>query len=302
MKFDLICSIDSPEAFDEISQLSAVPRIMECHSPYLENLDYLGSLGRFGVSDVLVPSEYQRAVVDERVTDNVVTHVVPNPIGAQFCETILDEQVKPARPVVAWVGRLDQLKNWRGYLEVLSRLEERGVEFEGWMAGDYPRPGGWPDLYRAARELGVLHRLRWYKGVAHHKLPGWFDLVRESGGVFLCTSRGDSFGMTLAEAMARACPVIAPRRGPYTEFIEHGLTGYLYEGPPQAASLVEQGISIESDRQGMGQTGRAEMLKRHAPKLAMRRLASVLTSTVAAKRGGEIKLTVTSQGTGVAGR
>ena len=38
-------------------------------------------------------------------------------------------------PVVAWIGRLDRVKNWVEYLRIAAALLERGRLVEFWLVG-----------------------------------------------------------------------------------------------------------------------------------------------------------------------
>jgi glycosyltransferase involved in cell wall biosynthesis len=277
--FDLLSSIDTPEAFFDGKGRS--PRlIVECHSPYLENIEYLRRLAPFKPGAVFVPSEHQRRVVLERTGPGVDVRVVPNPLRQEFTGEPVPFASPPRRPVVAWIGRLDGLKNWQGFLELGGALLQRRVDAELWIAGKPVEAGVAGDLLDRARTAGVLGRLRWFRGLPHHRVPALLDAVRDSGGVLVSTSNGESFGMTVAEAMARQCPVVVPDRPPFTEFVEDGASGSSF--PPGsaegAADRVQALLADASLRARYGRRGRESVLARFAPEPALAALARELRS------------------------
>jgi len=89
--------------------------------------------------------------------------------------------------------------------------------------------------------------------------------------------------MTLAEAMVRECPVVAPDRGPFTDFIRHGDTGLVYQlGDIQdGASRVGDLLSEGALRRSLGISARENILMKHAPDVAVLLLAKELFRIVA---------------------
>ncbi len=279
--FDLLSSIDTPEAF--FARKDRPPRLLvECHSPYLENIEYLRRLAPLEPAAVLVPSQYQRRVVLERTGPGVDVRVVPNPLRQEFTAEPVPFVPPPPRPVVAWIGRLDALKNWPGFLELGGALKRREVEAELWLAGKPVEAATAAELLDRAREAGILGRLRWFRGLPHHRVPALLDAVRDSGGVLVSTSNGESFGMTVAEALARQCPVAVPDRPPFTELVENGTSGLLFpSGSAEgAADRVQTLLADAALRARCGQRGRESMLARFAPEPALAALARELRSLV----------------------
>jgi glycosyltransferase involved in cell wall biosynthesis len=273
--FDLVSTIDSEEIFPAFAGNSpAPPLIVEAHSAYRPNVGYLARLGALRPAAVLAPSEHQARFVRER--SGAVVQVVPNPLRRTFLSPPDPFSPAPPRPVVAFVGRLDEHKNWEGFLEIASRLAAR--DFEVWIVGQPVGPAGAADLLSRARELGVLPRLRWYHGLPHAAMPALFDAVRDSGGATVTTSRGESFGMTVIEAMARACPVLVPAEGPFTEIVTDGETGAFYSPGDlgAAAEALDALLRDPERRHALGREARAAALARYAPGAALAVLAGRL--------------------------
>ena len=281
-KFDLLDSIDTEEIL-EVWQEGTGPRLVfECHTPYVENLEYLRRLAPLKPAAVLVPSEHQRRIVLERLSPGVEVRVVPNPLREAFAGPPEPFPAPPRRPVVAWIGRLDALKNWRGFVDLggeLSRRTSQGNGAELWIAGRPVEAATAADLMERARSAGILGRLRWYRGLPHDRVPAMLDAVRDSGGVLVSTSSGESFGMTVAEAMARACAVAVPDRTPFTEFVKDGETGVLFRADGSWREAADRIAALLADgprRRALGEAGRASILARHAPEPALAALAADL--------------------------
>lgn len=275
---DIVTSIDTPEVFPLFAgESSRPPLVAEVHTTYPASLGYLGSLADAGVDRVFVPSEAQAELVRGRVRGEIDVRLVPNPLARDFVATLADAPQSP-RPVLGWIGRLDEHKNWRRLLEVARNLPRDGSRPEIWMVGRPVDPGGGEMLHRRAREAGLLGRLRWLPGVSRRVIVRFLDQIRATDGVLLVTSEAESFGMTVAEGMARGCAVVVPERGPFDEFVEHDATGCLYRpGDAASAARVVAGLLADSRRAArLGRAARESVLRRYAPRVALRVLAEEL--------------------------
>jgi glycosyltransferase involved in cell wall biosynthesis len=278
--FDLLSTIDSEEVFPGFAPGAPErPRlILECHSAYLASIEYLRGLAAYRPAAVFVPSEAQRGLARERLAPEIDVRVVPNPLRLEFIAEPSAFPAPPPRPVVAWIGRLDDHKNWRGFLDIAALLGRRGVEHEAWIIGQPVEADGAAQLQAAAREGKSLRRLRWFGALPYGRIPTFLDAVRDSGGVVVSTSRGESFGLTIAEAMARGCAVAAPRQGPFPEFVHPGRTGALFTpgSAPAAADAIQELIANPALRADLGRQGRESILKKFAPEPALAVLAAEL--------------------------
>ena len=284
---DLLSVIDTPEALDAVSAVPHRPRVvLEVHTPYPENRLYLRSPACNLADAVFVPSEHQRRIVSREMPRPPEVVVVPNPIGEAFEAPLGDVPPNAGPPAVAWVGRLDWLKNWRSFLQIAARVGRRTPEVEFWIAG-----GGAPDeeadFERRCHRSGVIARARWLRGQPHATMPRLYDRIRASGGVVISTSRGESFGMAIAEAMARGCAVVAPRLGPFPEFIRDRAEGRLYKpgSTSAAADAVLQLLADADTRDRLGGNARERILGSHSTSLAMEILAHTLTDVTMLAEG-----------------
>lgn len=277
--FEIISVLDTPQVFPILNQMPPGQKIiLEVHSPYQENLQYLKRLRLQRLEAIFVPSQFQINVVQSRLREEVDFRVVPNPLGEAFVNRPSDFSPAPERPIVAWLGRLDKLKNWPEFVAIAGNLKAGGIKAHYWILGRGSEEKVAGKLYQMAQEKGVLDALRWYRGVDQEHIPRVLDAVRSSGGVVVSTSRGDSFGMTIAEAMARGCAVVVPAEGPFGEYVTSGEHGYHYrlgdavDGAGRIRELLEQ----DELRRSFGGKARASILARHSPQVALEVLAREL--------------------------
>lgn len=278
--FDLLASIDSEEVLPGFGlRAPERPRlVMECHSAYLASIEYLRGLAAYRPAAVFTPSEGQRRLVRERLAPGIDVRVVPNPLRREFVAPPTPFPAPPPRPVVAWIGRLDEHKNWRGFVEIAGELGRRGVEHEAWIIGQPVEADGAERLLEAAREKRALRRLRWFGALPYGRIPTFLDAVRDSGGAVISTSRGESFGLTIAEAMARGCAVAAPDMSPFPEFVHPRRTGALFTpgSTTSAAAALQELLADPALRAALGRQGRESILEKFAPEPALAVLAAEL--------------------------
>jgi glycosyltransferase involved in cell wall biosynthesis len=114
-------------------------------------------------------------------------------------------------------------------------------------------------LWLTLRKRNLETRFRWFPEVPPQNMPAFFQTVARSGGCFVSTSKGESFGLAALEAMASGCPVVAPSTGGLEEIIADGENGLLY--PPgklkEAASLIQGLLTDRKTQQKMGENARS---------------------------------------------
>lgn len=82
--------------------------------------------------------------------------------------------------------------------------------------------------------------------------------------VFVHTGTEETFGQTLQEAMASRVPVVAPDVGGPRDIVDHGVTGYRYDGEDDGAMRrqVAELVADPALRERMGEAGRRAVVSR----------------------------------------
>jgi len=277
-RFDLYLTLDTPEVF----KLSGNARfdihwIVEFHTPYPEAQEYMQYLSSDTVQAVITPSQYQAAQARALLWEPIPVFVCPNPIRDVF---LSEPVIVPGNkePIVSWIGRLDELKNWRGFIDLAGKLLETREDISFWIIGDYPSRTVEKELEGLSKITGVYEKLCWFRGVDHMHIPRFMDCIRSSGGIVLSTSLGESFGMTIAEAMARKCAVVVPDKSPFCEFVEQCETGLFYHRDEISAAVpsVLRLLEDRDLRHRMGVKGRMSIFNTYHPARAIPVLAQTL--------------------------
>lgn len=173
----------------------------------------------------------------------------------------------------AFAGRL---VGWKGMSVALRALAEpalRDIPARLLMIGDGPDKRRLREL---ADTLGVTERVVFHEPVAHDRLPDYYAAT--DVGVF--PSIGDeAFGITIAEAMSCAKPVIASYIGGIPEVVGNEESCGLLVAPGDAPALAQAMRALALDparRTHMGRAGRARIEQRYTWELAGRRLLAAL--------------------------
>lgn len=131
-------------------------------------------------------------------------------------------------PILLWVGKLNADKNLTDAFEIIRRL----------MAKIPLRPvfvtSGGSDRLTVSNLLwrfeafGLSERARWIVNLSNAEMPRLLADVRASGGLLLSTSKFESFGLAVLEAISCGVPVVGAAVGGLREVIRQGVDGYLY--------------------------------------------------------------------------
>lgn len=248
---DLVATIDTPSVAPLVAASRfAGRRVWEVHSNNFANMGYLASVVA-GAADVCVfPSAYERELVQREypalAQSGIPLRVVPNPVDTTLF-TFDPPEPAPPGPLLGWVGRLEEQKNWRHFLEVAGETLARRPATSCVVVGGIAAPAEIKNAFRQeAIARGLAGRLRWIPALAYDRMPSLYLAVAASGGCLVPTSRFEPFGMTALEAQACRCPVVAARTGGLAELVVDERTGLVFE-VDDAAGAVEQVLRMLDD-------------------------------------------------------
>ena len=154
----------------------------------------------------------------------------------------------PAPFTIGYLGRVAPEKGLHLLCGAYRDLRERGalkgcrIEVAGYLGPEHTaywqsierEVKGWglADEVRYRGELDLDHKVRFLQALDLYVVPAVYD---------------DPKGLALLEAMACGVPVVAPRRGTYTEMLERTGGGVLVE-PENLAGLEETLLRLAGDR------------------------------------------------------
>lgn len=163
--------------------------------------------------------------------------------------------VDPGRPFIFMLSRFDPWKDFEGVIDIYDLLRKEFPKLQlvlaGGGAGDDPE--AWSCYQRTAAHAqgkGDIHILWGENGVSSPEL----NAFHQAASVVVQKSIREGFGLVVAEALWKGCPVVASDVGGIALQISHRETGYL------ARSLnewVEAIASLLRDSEAAGRLGSA---------------------------------------------
>lgn len=280
---DILVSFDNPAAVQMGKDLiPGIKIVYEIHTTYpkalrpIKNRKFVENINCF-----IVPSHFQANLVSRLMSqqDKPIL-VVPDPLDERFLRPIAPRK-KSSKPIVAWIGRLDNVKNWHAFIDIAAGLAKKNRQIEFRMIGGLYSPAEEQNaLWNMIVKANLVDCVHWYPAVAPEKMPVLLDEVRESGGCVISTSRIESFGMSTLEAMSRGCSVIVPSGGALAEIVGANERGLIF---PQndfdsVIDLVMQLINDQKLRQSIGEQARLFAIS-HTPTNTTNTFIKALHST-----------------------
>lgn len=206
-EYDLVFCIDAPQAI-EMCRQENIPYAVECHTPYKENRRYLHSLTEeckcivtpSKVFSQLIRTEIGNAKIPVVEASNFVPWDIVKLESNQF--KFPDWRMRP----ILFFGRMDNLKDPLAALDSYALLEKRKPnEYILILCG--------PQNSEINISLEIERRKLLHKTVLLPPIPftssdNLFSWVRNAEGIFISPSKGESFGLSAAEAIASAVPVV----------------------------------------------------------------------------------------------
>ena len=206
--YEVVSLVDCPHLFSELNS-SGQRYIVECHTPYAENRRYLSAL----------PSECRVvATPSSRFSDLVrnefpfltapvleLNNFVPWDIEEYQSREHIGLPEWTRRPIL-FFGRMDKLKDPIALLDAFQIIESRRKgEFLLILCG--PKSVE-IDVESEIVKRGLGGTVVVMPPIPFHSASSLMESVRRAGGVFVSPSRGESFGLSAAEAISSLLPPV----------------------------------------------------------------------------------------------
>lgn len=174
---------------------------------------------------IISPTEAAASFLDRAAT--VVPHGVdtdlyrpPADRAAAFAATGL-----PGRYAIGVFGRVRPQKGTDVFVQAMCRLLPRYPDFTAVIIGRMAAEQGAfaADLKQQVAAAGLADRVRFLGELPIEEVPRWYQVLT----LYVFASRNEGFGLTLIEAMAAGCALVAARAGAADKVVTEGETGLL---------------------------------------------------------------------------
>lgn len=216
---------------------------------------------------ILATSEHCASGVELAGLSDRRVHVIPYGVDLDFFRPVDASALRSRlrlneKRVILFQGRLSPEKGPQVLIDAMPQVLNSRPDTTVVLVG----PDEGPNFEKStgfARELrSEIARLRldqhtlFVGSVPFDDLPAYYSLADLL--VFPSTSPKECMGLSIKQAMACACPVIAARAGGACEAVVHGETGYCVEPNDPAALADSLGAALDSPNlHHLGDVGRA---------------------------------------------
>ena len=202
-------------------------------------------------------SQYMKKEMEEKFSSEAEIEVFYNPIDVnkykRMDTELCDFRIKHEKNFVH-VSNFRPVKNGPFIVEAFAEVVKEHPDLGLIMVGEGPERKKCEEL---ANKLGIADHVI-FQGVRVA-----LTSIYNCATALISASTNESFGLTLAEAMACEAPVIAPNVGGIPEVIDHEKNGFIYDlGDKNAlVNYMRQLLDDEDLTRKFGQNGREKVIK-----------------------------------------
>jgi len=173
--------------------------------------------------------------------------------------------IDPSIPIVAQIGRFDP---WKGIDRTLAcfRLVRKETRCQLILAGGTATDDPEGDRFLAKFREQTRHEddIHILSLSLADRQENWLEVnaLQRAANVIMAPSTREGFGLVITEALWKAKPVISSNVGSIPLQIQHGKTGYFYEGPQTTARRIASLLKNPASAESLGRRAR-EYVGRH---------------------------------------
>ncbi|WDM21127.1 glycosyltransferase family 4 protein [Paenibacillus polymyxa] len=140
------------------------------------------------------------------------------------------ELPKQPIPIIAWIGRAEDNKNWREFLVICHYLLQHQPNLQFWIYEDptFTQESERKDFLETMDQLGLTPHITLRHNVPHVQMMEHYSMIGDSGGLLISTSKEEGAPYSVLEAMSCRCPVLSSEKDGVINMITYGQTGKLY--------------------------------------------------------------------------
>lgn len=206
-----------PEAATMLAESLPGKVVYEFHSSTVAIVESeLSRLNLEALKIIQTPSDWLTNVVSRRVTRDQTKKcvTVPNLVDRDTFNASVspaDRHLPEGAVPILWIGRFDKGKNFNDFLRLMSLLPHNFIPIV--VVSYETEPDRISKALQEARSYGIADRMLTHLNLSQKQLAALYTWTRNHGGLFVSTSLAESFGYSIAEALACGLPTIAFRVG-----------------------------------------------------------------------------------------
>ena len=195
--FDVVNIIDTPELFDKFPKI-----YVECHSTYKESITYLKNLKK-NVIKLITPTENIKNTISQNYNiplENIV--VLSNFVMDGYlpsCDKILWNKTP-----IFYFGRIDPHKNPVELLQIFQACRSESNDFIYILVTN-----NLIEIIALLKKFpDIIDSLILLPSIGFTKITDFLSLMKAHKGIFISSSKQETFGLSAAEAFATGIPVV----------------------------------------------------------------------------------------------
>ena len=171
-------------------------------------------------------------------------------LGTDKKTSLIDR--KNTIPVLTCIACHGEDKGVDILIEAVKILKDRGLRFELWQVGGGMIFNNGKDtalLQSLVKENGIDDCFKWF-GIRND-----IDNILSHTDIYIQPSRREAISLTVAEAMMHSLPIVASNVDGIPEYIDHEITGLLYNNnnPTELANCIQYLIENSNTRRLLGE-------------------------------------------------
>jgi glycosyltransferase involved in cell wall biosynthesis len=152
-------------------------------------------------------------------------------------------------PIIAWIGRIEDNKNWREFLQIGNLLIKQynpNIQLHMFEDPTISDPNERIEFKNLITQLNLQQNLTLHANVPNSQMIDFYSIIGDSGGFLCSTSKVEGAPYSLLEAMSCKCPVLTTDSDGVRSSIIHNQTGKYYT-LGNVADAVKQAKELMTD-------------------------------------------------------